>query len=107
MFRVNVFDRDGQSSAVDAEEGLPLMFALREGGLPVEGTCGGTAGCGTCHVFVEDGWMAQLAQPQATELDMLQALENYDPARSRLSCQIEMGPQLDGLVVTLAPEEFV
>lgn len=86
---------------------MPLMFALRDAGLPVEGTCGGTAGCGTCHVYVPDAWTGRLPAPEAGELDMLHALNHFDERHSRLSCQLNGTAELEGLELTLAPEEFV
>lgn len=107
MVTVNVTDREGGKHVIDAEDDLPLMFSLREAELPVEGTCGGTAGCGTCHVFVSEPWRSQLPEKGASESDMLEALENFDEIRSRLSCQIDISEALEGLEVQLAPEEIV
>lgn len=107
MVTIKVTDRGGGKHVIDAEDDLPLMFSLREADLPVEGTCGGTAGCGTCHVFVLEGWRDQLSEKGSSEIDMLEALENYDEIRSRLSCQIDISEALEGLEVTLAPEEIV
>jgi 2Fe-2S ferredoxin len=81
------------------------MYALRDAGLPVEGTCGGYASCGTCHVYVETEWWDSLDPKTDVEMDMLELLTADDPVRSRLSCQIIMQDALDGLTVKLAPEE--
>jgi 2Fe-2S ferredoxin len=80
------------------------MFSLRNAGLPVEGTCGGYASCGSCHVYVAAEWTERLEAQTEIETDMIGLLDAVDPARSRLSCQIIMTEELDGLVVTLAPE---
>lgn len=102
-----VTDRDGALHEIEAEGDTPLMFSLRESGMPVEGTCGGVASCGTCHVFVGTEWSSRLGARETSELEMLESLTNFDEATSRLSCQINMTPELDGLEVTLAPAEFV
>jgi len=107
MPTIYVADRDGQRHTVSAEDDLPLMFSLREAGLPVEGTCGGTASCGTCHIYVSAEWAGRLPPRDTVELDMLDALEHFDEQRSRLSCQLNATDALEGLELTLAPEEFV
>jgi ferredoxin, 2Fe-2S len=105
MPRVRVFDRDNNESEIEAAGDSPLMYALRDAGLPVEGTCGGYASCGTCHVYVEAEWWNKLDAKAEVETDMLALLKAADPLRSRLSCQIIMQDALDGLTVKLAPEE--
>jgi ferredoxin, 2Fe-2S len=105
MPRVRVFDRDNKESEIEAPADAPLMYALRDAGLPVEGACGGYASCGTCHVYVEADWRDRLDSKGDVETDMLELLQANDPARSRLSCQIIMQETLDGLTVKLAPEE--
>jgi ferredoxin, 2Fe-2S len=105
MPRVRVFDRDDNESEIEAPADAPLMYALRDAGLPVEGTCGGYASCGTCHVYVEAEWRDRLDPKTDVEMDMLELLTAADPVRSRLSCQIVMQDALDGLTVKLAPEE--
>lgn len=107
MPTIYVCDREGQRHTVAADDDLPLMFSLREAGLPVEGTCGGTASCGTCHVYVSAEWFARLPARETVELDMLQALDHFDAQRSRLSCQLNPTGEFEGLELTLAPEEFV
>jgi 2Fe-2S ferredoxin len=107
MPTIYVADREGQRHTVSAEDDLPLMFALRDAGLPVEGTCGGTASCGTCHVYIAAEWIDRLPPRETVEQDMLDALQNFDERSSRLSCQINATDDLEGLELTLAPEEFV
>jgi 2Fe-2S ferredoxin len=107
MPTVHVIDRDGKRHTISAEDDMPLMFALRDASLPVEATCGGTASCGTCHVFVSEAWVDRLPARDSTELDMLDALENFNEKSSRLSCQLNMTAEMDGIEVRLAPEEFV
>jgi ferredoxin, 2Fe-2S len=105
MPRVCVIDRENNESEIEAPVETPLMYALREAGLPVEGTCGGYASCGTCHVYVEADWWSRLDAQADVETDMLTLLTATDPLRSRLSCQIIMRDAFDGLTVRLAPEE--
>lgn len=106
MPRIFVTDRDGERHEVDAPVGQALMFTLRDGeGLPVEGLCGGSAACGTCHVFVDAGWVDRLPARDEGEVMMLESLAHFDKRHSRLACQIKPTPELEGLALRLAPEE--
>jgi 2Fe-2S ferredoxin len=70
----------------------------------VAAICGGMCSCATCHVYVDPDWRDRLPAPMADERELLSDLAHYDDG-SRLSCQIEFTPQLDGLRVTIAPDE--
>lgn len=105
MPRINVIDRHGNRHEIEAAAETPLMYSLRDAGLPVEGTCGGYAACGSCHVYVEREWLDRLPDKEELEADMLALLEAVDADRSRLCCQIDMRDDLDGLILELAPEE--
>lgn len=106
MITITVENREGEVARHTIKGKGPLMFALRdEAQEAVEGICGGCATCGSCHVFVAEDWRDRLPEPGDYEAAMLDMLEHYDPEASRLSCQIEIGPELDGLRVRLAPEE--
>ena len=103
---IEVTDRKGECRSYEIATGGPLMFALRdEAGLPVEGACGGSAACGTCHLFVDPDWRDRLPERQDFELAMLEMLNHFDEEASRLACQIMVTDDLDGLRVRLAPEE--
>jgi ferredoxin, 2Fe-2S len=103
---IKVTDRKGQQSEHTVPVGGPLMFALRDDARQaVEGACGGSATCGTCHVFIASSWYARLPPPQDFEAAMLDMLAEFDPDTSRLSCQIDVSAAIDGLEIKLAPEE--
>lgn len=104
MPRVHVIDQDGKESDIEAQSDAPLMYALRDSGLPVEGTCGGYASCGSCHVYVPAEWRDRLPAREDLEIDMLSLIDGFDQERSRLSCQITMRDDLDGMVVELGPQ---
>ena len=106
MPTIHVIDRQGTAHRVEAREGARLMFVLRDDAdLPVEGLCGGCMVCGTCHVFVDPVWVDRLPPASPEESDMLHSLSQFDPGRSRLSCQIASTAALEGLELRLAPEE--
>ena len=106
MPTINVTDRDGEIHLVEAVVDDPLMWALRDSGLPVDGTCGGSASCGTCHVYVQAQWMETLGPRSEAEVDMLALLDSFQEAASRLSCQMTVTHQYQGLELTLAPPEL-
>jgi 2Fe-2S ferredoxin len=105
MPRINVTDREGQAVEIEAPVDVSLMIALRDAGLPVEGTCGGYASCGSCHIYVSQEWRDRLPAPEAMEVDMIALLDESNPDSSRLSCQIIMQDELDGLSIQLAPTQ--
>lgn len=100
--KIIVTDQKGNTQELEALEGWRVMEVIRDYGLPIKAECGGACSCATCHVYVDDAWVAKLYPPLDEEIDMLdEAFEVQD--NSRLSCQILMEEQFDGLKVTLAP----
>lgn len=97
-----VIDREGRRHTLVAPAGWRAMEVIRDWGLPIKAECGGAAACGSCHVYVDTAWAARLPAPHEEEMDRLDEVLGYE-ANSRLSCQILMSRELDGLVVTLAP----
>jgi ferredoxin, 2Fe-2S len=102
--RLNVIDRDGVEHAVDASPLNSLMEALRELEYGVSAICGGMCSCATCHVYIAPEWTDKLPDQQGDERELVVELADRKET-SRLSCQIPLSPQLDGLRLTLAPEE--
>lgn len=102
MPTVHVIAVDGTPHALQVEAGTPLMQAVTAAGLPgIVGECGGSAMCATCHVIVDDAWIARLPAPLSNEQEMLECTACERQPGSRLSCQIRIEPALDGLVVRL------
>ncbi|MCG8440636.1 MAG: 2Fe-2S iron-sulfur cluster-binding protein [Caulobacterales bacterium] len=102
---IAVTDRDGRRRDLRAPVGRSLMEALCAADLPIEAMCGGCCACATCHVYVDPHWAERLTAREEGEQDMLEASAHFDEATSRLSCQILLEPGLEGLSLTLAPEE--
>lgn len=102
--KIRVTDRGGTNHEVDGQAGLKLMEVLRELDYGVEAVCGGMCSCATCHVYVDAGWIDRLTPREDEEDDLLDSLEGRR-TNSRLSCQIELSDEHDGLAVTIAPEE--
>lgn len=105
MGTINVKDREGVEHVIETEDGQNLMEVLRELDAGVEALCGGMCSCATCHVFIESEWFTKLEAAQDDELELLEETECYQAQHSRLSCQVEMSPELDGMRLTIAPEE--
>lgn len=106
MPTIYVTDANGNEHTLDAPTNIKLMEALREREeLGIAAICGGSCSCGTCHVYVDPAWTSKLPEVQSDEADMLGVLTTYDPQTSRLSCQLTIKPALEGLKVTIAPEE--
>ena len=99
---IQVTDRDGELHQLAAEPGAILMEVLRDAGLGVEAVCGGCCACATCHVLVD---LERVGPRGEVEGELLMASEYYDVAASRLSCQITLAAQHDGLAVTVAAED--
>lgn len=105
MPRIHVTDQDGSQASITADSGLTLMEALRDEGYEgIQALCGGNCSCSTCHVYIEDEWLAKLDPPELDEKDLLGDSEHQQP-NSRLSCQVELNDALDGLEVTIAPDD--
>jgi 3-phenylpropionate/trans-cinnamate dioxygenase ferredoxin reductase component len=97
--RVTYVQHDGQVDSVDVPAGLTLMDGSVRNNLPgIIAECGGMCSCGTCHVYVDDPWQGHLEDPEYEEEDLLEFIEGRQP-NSRLSCQIVMSDELDGLTV--------
>ena len=100
MIKITYIDAAGTSRVVEAEEGATVMeTALRNAVPGIEAECGGACACATCHVYVDEAWAAKLPPAQQMEEDMLDFAFDVRPT-SRLSCQIRVRPDLDGLVVS-------
>jgi 2Fe-2S ferredoxin len=83
---------------LDAAIGMSLLEVARANGIDIEGACGGSMACATCHLHVDEAWIDRLDPPTAEEDDMLDLAESL-AATSRLGCQIRMRADLDGLCV--------
>ena len=105
MAKIVVTTRDGKTHIIEGESGISLMEILRDADMDVAAICGGVCSCATCHVYVDPNWVGKAGAPGDDETDLLKELESYDPAASRLSCQIEFTAGLDGVVIKVAPEE--
>ena len=99
MAKITFIDAQGTARTVEGETGATVMeVAIRNGVPGVEAECGGACACATCHVYVDDAWSEAVGGPEPMEEDMLDFAYDVRPT-SRLSCQIRVRDDLDGLVV--------
>lgn len=105
MADIQATDRDGNTRWLTAYPGSTLMEVLRDEGMGVEAICGGQCACATCHCRVSEAWYEKLTPPDEDEAALLESSIHHIAGRSRLACQIPVTEDLDGLVVTVAPEE--
>ena len=107
MTKVTYVGVDGQEKTVDAVDGESVMAtAVKNGVSGIIGECGGNASCATCHVWVRDDFRSLVGGPNEMEDDLLEMGVSDRREGSRLSCQIRVSPELDGLTVDVAPQEI-
>lgn len=101
MTKITYIAHDGTRFDVDAANGSTVMEnAIRNSVPGIEAECGGACACATCHVYVDEAWSAVVGTPEAMEEDMLDFAFDVRPT-SRLSCQIRVSDELEGLVVNI------
>ena len=107
MPSIHFIHPDQRSERVEAAIGDSVMVAATGHGIDgIVAECGGNAMCGTCHVYVDEGWLARLAAMSAEENELLDGVAAGRQNNSRLSCQIKVTPALDGLVVRLPDRQI-
>lgn len=104
---VTFVEADGSSRQLSAPIGKSLMqIAVQHSVDGIEAECGGMMTCGTCHVHLREPHLSMLSTPTADELELLEQSPAFQPSRSRLSCQIRITSELDGLVVDLPKSQW-
>lgn len=99
MPKITYIDSRGTTRTIEADIGATVMETALKNGVPeIEAECGGACACATCHVYVEEPWLEKTGGPSPMEEDMLDFGYEVQP-NSRLSCQIKVTEELDGMVV--------
>lgn len=105
MAKLIVVNRSGEEQAVEAESGLSVMEIIRDNGFDeLLALCGGCCSCATCHVYVDPAFADILPAVSEDENDLLDSSDHRN-GTSRLSCQLTFSDSLDGLRITIAPED--
>ena len=104
MPKITYKDKDGNSKTIEVEKGLSVMEGAIQNDIPgIDADCGGAMVCATCHVYVEEKWFNKLPKAEDAEVDMIDM--SFEPKKnSRLSCQLIVTDELNGLIVT-TPEK--
>jgi len=97
-------DRDGTEYELDGRERISLMEILKQAGLSIEALCSGSCQCATCHVFIAEPWLSKLKSRTDFEITTLEGEGSEVQPNSRLACQIPWSDDLDGMLLTVAPE---
>ena len=101
MAKITYIQFDGTENVIDVKPGLTVMEgAVKNNVRGIDADCGGACACATCHVYVDQAWLDKTGSQSAMEESMLDFAENVEP-NSRLSCQIKVGDELEGLVVRM------
>ena len=106
MAKITFIQPDGREQTVEGEPGMTVMETAKKHLVDgIEAECGGACACATCHVYVDDQWRERVGPPAEMEEDMLDFAFDVRES-SRLSCQIKVTPELDGLVVRVPDKQF-
>ena len=104
MPKITYISHDEKTTTVEVDKGLTVMEGAIQNDIPgIDADCGGSMACATCHVYIEENWVNKIPKAEESEIDMIDMA--YEPKKnSRLSCQIIVTDELDGLTVT-TPEK--
>lgn len=107
MAKITYIEFNGTEHVVDVKPGMTVMEGARDNGIPgIDADCGGACACSTCHVYIDEAWLDRLPAKESMEEDMLDFAWHPDAVKSRLTCQIKVTPEIDGLVVHI-PEKQI
>ena len=107
MAKIHFVDHTGEKRTIEVENGATVMEAAIRNAIPgIEAECGGACACATCHVYVDEAWREKVGAPTPMEEDMLDFGFDVRP-NSRLSCQIKVSDDLDGLVVSTPERQAI
>ena len=105
MPKITYIDSNGNSKTIDIANGLSVMEGAIQNNIPgIDADCGGGMACATCHVYVKEEWLNKLDKPEDAEQDMIDMA--FEPKKnSRLSCQLIVSDEMDGLVVNIPSKQ--
>lgn len=107
MAKITYIEYNGTKHEVEVANGMTVMEGARDNSIPgIEADCGGACACSTCHVYIDDAWVNKLPEKDPMETDMLDFAYEPDEVKSRLTCQLKVTDELDGLIVRM-PEQQI
>ncbi len=102
MPKITYIQHDGTEHVADVDTGLSVMEGAIDNSIDgIDAECGGCLSCATCHVYVDESWISKLPAAEDMEIEMLDLTASERQDNSRLSCQIEVTDEMDGLVVRM------
>ena len=106
MAKITYIENNDKTHTIEVANGLSIMEGAVQNNIPgIDADCGGLCACGTCHVFVEPNWLSKVGERSEMEDSMLEYTESVK-SNSRLSCQIKISEELEGLTVQLPEEQY-
>ncbi|MDG1449184.1 MAG: 2Fe-2S iron-sulfur cluster-binding protein [Ascidiaceihabitans sp.] len=107
MAKITYIEHSGKEHVVEVANGMTVMEGARDNNIPgIEADCGGACACSTCHVYVDASWVEKVPAKDDMETDMLDFAYEPDEKLSRLTCQMKITADLDGLIVKM-PEKQI
>ena len=105
MTKIIFKDYQGNSKTINVDPGLSVMEGAIQNNIPgIDADCGGSMACATCHVYVEEKWLDKILKAEDAEIDMIDMA--FEPKKnSRLSCQLTVSDELDGLIVDIPSKQ--
>ena len=105
MPKITYNTHDNKTHTIDVQKGLSVMEGAVQNDIPgIDADCGGSMACATCHVYVEDKWLDKIPKAEEAEIDMIDMA--FEPKKnSRLSCQLIVSDELDGLIVNIPSKQ--
>ena len=106
MVKITFIEFDKTEHTIDADEGMSLMEVALQNDVPgIDADCGGACACATCHVYVDKSWVEKTGEAEQMEQDMLDFAFDVNE-QSRLSCQVKITDDLDGIIINLPEKQF-
>ena len=106
MVKINFIEFNGTEQSVESDAGSTVMEAAINNSIPgIDADCGGACACATCHVYIDKAWLDKTGEAADMETDMLDFAFDVEE-NSRLSCQVKITDELDGLVIKLPEKQF-
>ena len=106
MSKITYIEHNGKSHTIEVEDGLTVMEGAVQNNIPgIDADCGGGCACATCHAYVDKEWFGKLPKKETAEEEMLDMAFEVNKSSSRLTCQIIITPELNGLVVKLPSKQ--
>ena len=105
MAKITYIEHNGKSHTIEVSNGLSVMEGAIQNNIPgIDADCGGSMACATCHVYVKEEWLDKLPKKEDGEEDMLDMA--FEPKKnSRLSCQLVVSDEIDGLIVNIPSKQ--